>query len=134
MAPEQFFYWFAKACQRVRKAAKVRIGTIAYKTGFTPDTIGRFERIEHRPMDPDGFAATYAAEAGLDDGRAIYDLALALWWEHGDKPVIQREDETPKQPNQAVLEMVKLGTIRTRARGERGAKSKTTPKKRATGR
>lgn len=135
---QRLLVWFALAARATREAADAPPEEVAGVLRMNAETIKRFEKALHWPKEPDQFAAAYAHVAGLDDGRAIYQLALDLWHEHGTKPLLGRRDEPEDGlgPAQRVERIIREQVARDRAgaRGGPAAASTPTAKRRAAGR
>lgn len=113
-AGQRFLCWLGFAAEKVRTDADVRIEQIATMVDLSGAQIRRFEKAKHFPNDPDRMLAAYAAAAGLDDPRAIYQQALDLWYEHGSKPLLSAKTDGATTPGAARNPVAEL-----RAKAER---------------
>jgi hypothetical protein len=92
-AGQRFLYWLAHAATQARERVDVRAETIASMLDMSVESVRRFETAKHFPNDPDRMIAAYAAVAGLDDPREIYQQALNLWYAHGSMPLLGAKND-----------------------------------------
>lgn len=97
-------YWLAQAAKELRlqtTPTTKQVEIAATVGGIDQSTIYRFEQGQAWPRQTDIVIAAYAEELGLD-GRDIWELALTLWREHGDAPVVPRSQRQAVDPADAI--------------------------------
>lgn len=125
-------YWFAQAAIRMR--GDQRLEAVAALADVSAAVLYRFERAESWPRELGRVSAAYAQVGGLDDGRALWQSMLDLWYQHGSAPLIGREEDQPeRRPSQQTIDAIRLAAQRERARADAESPPTSTRKKRATG-
>lgn len=84
-------YWLAHALREKRQQAKVSVRAIAQILGADQSTIWRIEKGQTIPREVDRYVAAYAKALGLEDGRALWRLALEAWMEGGNPPILTED-------------------------------------------
>lgn len=126
-AGRRLLYWLAKACKEARQAKNVKVEHVAVLAGLSVDSVRRFERAETWPQDPDGLMAAYAELCGIEDALDLYQRALDLWREHGQRPLVgRRDDADPGDPQRIIIDAIREQVARGRPgrQNERAEESK----------
>lgn len=123
---ERFLYWLARAAKQTRENAGIDPLRIALLANLRSDaTIKRFEQGKHWPVDPETLIAAYAHATGLDDPRAIFYLAMDLWYEAGKPPAF-----APRPPGEIFEDQFRAPTPSAEPREPSGSEF-ATPRRRA---
>lgn len=127
---QQFLSWLALAAKQTRESARASTLQVAILADLQSDaTIKRFEQGKHMPVDLDTMLAAYARASNVKDARSIMELALDLWYEHGEAPRL-----TPRNPGDLFEQAFQPAQpVRTGPQHGHDRTVRATQKKRANG-
>lgn len=101
-----FVYWLAQACKRAREEAGLTQSDIR---AANQPRVSRFEKNAKWPDDPEDLVQAYAQALGLKDSRALWELALDYWIEHGQPPKPIEPPQVPAIPEGHLLQRLREG-------------------------
>lgn len=123
-----FVYWLAQACKRAREEAGLTQSDIR---AANQPRVSRFEKHAKWPDDPEELVQAYAQALGLKDSRALWELALEYWIEHGQPPKPIAPPQVPAVPEGPLLR--RLREAQPSEPDPAARKSRTAGRRRASG-
>lgn len=116
-------YWIATALETVRENIGISEDEMATSLGVNWRTIRRLETGGSMGRDIDRFVAGYAHVAGIEDGRDIWEDALARWRKHGNAP----QFEAVSGPAAAFADAIRAEVQRQKGAQSRGGSQESRP-------
>lgn len=90
---DKLFFWLGQAAKQIREESGVRPEAIATRVDVGKETVTRFEAGRTRPHELELMLAAYADCVGLEDAREIVVRGVRMWYEHGEPPTLNHDEE-----------------------------------------
>jgi hypothetical protein len=106
-------YWLGRRLRELRKAKGVSVSSLVqwvegqgrgHGKPLDAGTVSNFETGKSWPRALDGLIAAYAAECGYEDGRKLWEEALANYMKFGGAPLPTRWPSSADRAVQLALE------------------------------